>query len=85
MQRITLAVYALMAYAPAMAQDATGEALSRECNAAYVRECKGIKRGPELVGKCFEKYPNILAKIPKKCEADFQTNVENYREAKGQK
>lgn len=82
---MTAVFCAFMLGAPAMAQGDRGEALSRECNAAYVRMCKGIARGPELVGQCFEKYPDILDKIPKKCEADFQTNVENYHAAKGQR
>jgi hypothetical protein len=67
------------------AQDAETERLSRECNKIYAGLCKDIKRGPEMLGKCFEKHPEIADKIPAKCEADFQLNVEGYNDAKGQR
>lgn len=59
------------------------EKLSRECNAIYVELCKGFERGPEMLGRCFDKRPAIADKVPAKCLADFQTNVENYHEAMG--
>ncbi|MFO1114894.1 MAG: hypothetical protein U1E28_04370 [Beijerinckiaceae bacterium] len=66
------------------AGQAQEERLVRECNAIYEKLCKGIKKGPEMLGQCFEKRPAIQGKIPDKCAADFQTNIENYNEAKGQ-
>jgi hypothetical protein len=59
------------------------EKLSRECNRIYVELCAGFKPGPEMLGRCFDKRPAIADKIPPKCIADFQTNVENYHEAIG--
>lgn len=56
---------------------------SRDCNEIYVELCKGFKPGPEMLGRCFDKRPAIADKIPSKCVADFQTNVENYHEATG--
>lgn len=60
------------------------ERLVRECNAIYERLCKGVRKGSEMLGQCFEKRPSIQTRIPVKCIADFQTNIENYNEAKGQ-
>ncbi|WP_036293404.1 hypothetical protein [Methylosinus sp. PW1] len=59
------------------------EKLSRECNAIYVSLCKGFAPGPEMLGDCFDARPEIADEIPQKCVADFQTNVENYHQAKG--
>jgi hypothetical protein len=69
---------------PCAAQDAETERLSRECNKIYAGLCKDIKRGPEMLGKCFERHPGIADKIPAKCEADFQLNIEGYNDAKRQ-
>lgn len=62
---------------------AAEERLSRECNAIYAGLCKGFAAGPEMLGRCADARPEIADKIPQKCVADFQTNVENYHEAKG--
>lgn len=59
------------------------EQLSRECNEVYIKLCKGFERSPEMLGRCFDKRPAIADKVPAKCLADFQTNVENYHEAMG--
>ncbi|TDX67084.1 hypothetical protein EDE12_101626 [Methylosinus sp. sav-2] len=59
------------------------EKLSRECNAIYVSLCKGFPPGPEMLGGCFDARPEIADEVPQECVADFQTNVENYHEAKG--
>ncbi len=56
---------------------------SRDCNEIYVGLCKGFEPGPEMLGRCFDKRPAIADKIPSKCVADFQTNIENYHEATG--
>ena len=58
--------------------------ISKECNAAYVRLCTGFRPGPEMLGRCFAKRPTIADKIPAKCTEDFQTNIENYNDAKKQ-
>ncbi len=65
--------------APVRAQD---EALSKKCNAIYVKLCKGIKPGPSLVGKCNEKRPKVAGKIPAECVEDFQSAVEGYNDSK---
>jgi len=65
---------------PAMAAE---EKLSRACNAIYVELCKGVKPGPEMLGQCFDKRPAVADRVPKKCVADFQTNIENYHDAMG--
>lgn len=87
MRRLTALIgvmAALVSASPVAAQTNPEGPLIKECNAAYAKVCTGIAPGPELVGQCFDKYPNIVDKIPEKCVADFQTNVENYNEAKGQ-
>jgi hypothetical protein len=58
------------------------EALSRDCNKIYRKLCKDIPAGPEMLGKCYEKHTNLDSRIPENCTADFQTNIENYNEAK---
>ncbi|QGM44541.1 hypothetical protein [Methylocystis heyeri] len=62
---------------------AAEEKLSRECNKIYAELCKGFKPGPEMLGGCYDKRPSIADKVPPKCTADFQTNIENYHEAMG--
>jgi len=58
------------------------EALSRECNKVYRKLCRDIPVGPEMLGKCYEKHSDLDSRIPEKCAADFQTNIENYNDAK---
>ncbi|MBU6528477.1 hypothetical protein OGR47_16095 [Methylocystis sp. MJC1] len=62
---------------------AAEEKLSNECNDIYAELCKGFKPGPDMLGRCSDKRPAIADKIPPKCIADFQTNIENYHEAVG--
>ena len=59
------------------------ERLVRDCNAIYAGLCKGFKEGPEMLGRCFSARPEIADKVPPKCIADFQTNIENFHEAGG--
>jgi hypothetical protein len=60
------------------------ETLSRRCNAIYAALCKDFPPGPEQLGRCFDKRPTIADKVPPKCVADFQTNIENYHQAVGE-
>ena len=66
----------------AFAQSAADEKLSTKCNAIYVKLCHGFKPSPEMLGKCYEKRPSIAARVPKECTENFQTNIENYNDAK---
>jgi hypothetical protein len=59
------------------------EAQSRACNAIYADLCKDFPPGPERLGHCYDKRPAIADRIPAKCVADFQTNIENYHQAVG--
>ena len=60
------------------------ETPSRGCNAIYAALCKDFPPGPEQLGRCFDKRPTIADKVPPKCVADFQTNIENYHQAVGE-
>jgi hypothetical protein len=60
------------------------EAQSGDCNAIYAGLCKDFAPGPEQLGRCFDKRPTIADKVPPKCVADFQTNIENYHQAVGE-
>jgi hypothetical protein len=66
----------------ALAQSVANDILSKKCNAIYVKLCHGFKPGPEMLGKCYEKRPLIAARVPRECTEDFQTNIENYNDAK---
>jgi hypothetical protein len=82
---IMAAAISFVATAGASAQDAASEKLSRDCNRIYIGLCKDIKRGPEMLGKCFEKHPAMDKKIPSRCTVDFQSNIEGYNDAKSQR
>ena len=66
----------------AFAQSAADEMLSKKCNAIYVKLCHGFKPGPGMLGDCYEKRPSIAVHVPRECTEDFQTDIENYNDAK---
>jgi hypothetical protein len=75
-------ICALAAAGAARAQDDAYEKTSKKCNPIYVRLCHGIKPGPLMLGKCFEKRPSIEKRIPAMCRENFQTSIENYNDAR---